>query len=217
MSAKAKLSCSEDLIAFGIALASILMAVVVWRATVVGSNASDANRLGLINTVKQEAATSENWRMVYQEASFAQIYAVYKAEADALSQSSDPLAATQLSKIQEIVLPGIADISPLATDKAYQKPDGTMDLQARFQDYQAKNPDLRDLKPLKSYQAANRLFIEQRWLSVVAILFVVTIFWFTLAQISGARMRWLLLAIAGASFTLSVFAFAGIEAFFLMS
>lgn len=217
MSAKATSSCLEHIIAIGIAVASIVMAIVVWRTTTIASSASDAARLGLINTVKQEAAKSENWRMVYQEASFAQIYKLYKAEADALSKSSNPLAPTQLAKIEEMLLPNMEEMSPLAGNQAYQKPDGTMNLEARFQDFQDESPDLRDLDPLKSFKAANRLYVEQRWLTVVVLLFVLTIFWFTLAQISGARLRVVMILAGGAFFVLSSAAFAGVEAFFLLT
>jgi hypothetical protein len=88
-------SRSDLVIALVIAIASVTSAFVAWRSSMVSSSGADANRLGLINTLKKEAAASENIRQLYQEATFSQNYAAYEAELKVLNNSDDPGAATQ--------------------------------------------------------------------------------------------------------------------------
>ena len=63
-------------IAIVIAIVSATTAFAAWRASMVSSAAGDAIRQGLIDAVKQQAATSEDWRKLYEEAGHAQTYAV---------------------------------------------------------------------------------------------------------------------------------------------
>lgn len=90
----------ETINAILIAVVSLTTAFAVWRTNVVGSNAADESRQGLIDTVKKQAIENENFRKMYEEAGFAYQFAVKQAEAQALEASGD--SAVQRGQPQTI-------------------------------------------------------------------------------------------------------------------
>lgn len=205
------------LIAFAIAIVSITTAVVTWRASAVSSSASDLNRIGLIDALKREAAAGENIRKLYQEADFAQRYAAYAAELRVLENSADPVAQAEARQLKQLLLPGLAQVSPLATNPAYLKPDGTFNLDKRLADLNAENPDLAQLDPEKSFRRAEQYSSEQRWLTLNIVILVLALFWLTLAQITGKRLRLVTFTVGGLIYLIALIWLAGTElVFFLM-
>ena len=63
-----------------IALVSLTTAFSVWRTNVVGSQAADESRAGLIDAVKNQSLDNENYRKLYEEAGFSYRFAVKEAE-----------------------------------------------------------------------------------------------------------------------------------------
>ena len=207
----------ELIAAFGIALASITLALVAWRSTLVSSAQGDANRQGLIDALKQEASASEDWRQVYQEAAFAQNYDAYAAGLQTLAASSDPAAQAKAAQLKQFLLPAIAQLSPLANSATYRNTDGTYNLDQRFKDVEAQNPDLAKLSPSTSFAQAKSLTSQQRWLTVNIILLVIVLFWLTLAQIGGRRLRVAALTLGGVLYLVCLAGFGVIElVFFVM-
>src|SRR5512137_1350749 len=203
------------LIASLIAVASVTFALTAWRISLVSSSAGDASRQGLIDAIKVQAFTSENWQQVYEEANAAENYSVYLAEVDALESSSDPALADQAANLRQYLLPNLLLLAgPLATDPIYQNPDGTYDLQKRFDRLQAETPDLRTLDPQVSFQLADRYSAEQRWLTVAAVLVAISLFWLALAEVGGKRWRVPVLIIGASVFALALVALAVIEVVF---
>ncbi|HEX6033327.1 MAG TPA: hypothetical protein VFY83_02790, partial [Anaerolineales bacterium] len=76
-------------IAVLIALVSLTTALAAWRTNIVGSSAAEANRKGLLDTLKSGAAQNEYWRQVYEEAGYATNFAIERAAADAMDASED--------------------------------------------------------------------------------------------------------------------------------
>src|SRR5512140_3186327 len=95
----------ETVIAFLIAIVSTTLALAAWRANLVSSSAGDAGRRGLIETLKKQTASNEDWRTTSQGAGYAENYAVYQAELQALEASNDPVAVSQAESLRQYLLP----------------------------------------------------------------------------------------------------------------
>ncbi len=108
---------SEIWIAIAIALVSLSTALAAWRMSDLGSQAGDAEREGLIQTVKSQSFTNEDWRLVYEQAANAQRYFASQAEAEALAASSDAGARDQAQALKDYLLPNLALVAgPLVAD-----------------------------------------------------------------------------------------------------
>ena len=197
-----------------IALVSLTTALSVWRTNVVGSNAADESRVGLIDAVKNQSLDNENYRKLYEEAGFSFQYALKEAEVQALEASKDAGAQSRGKNIRQYLLPNMQLIGqPLATDGKYRKDDGTFDLQQRFTDLQADGvyPD-----PASSFKRADSFFAEQRWLVIGSILLALSLLWLTLAEINE-RLRGIEFVIGLATYVFGVAWFLGVEfVFFLL-
>ena len=183
-------------IAIVIALVSVTTAFAAWRASVVSSAAGDAIRQGLIDAVKKQATENEAWRRTYEQASYAQTYAVTLAQVEAFEQSGDGIAQAQAKNLRQYLLPSLQLISePLSTDEKYLKADGTYDLDMRFADIEAEAPDLAALDPQASFKLSDQYGSEQRWLTVGVVLLAISLFWLALSELSAKRSRLILLTI----------------------
>jgi hypothetical protein len=204
----------EVLIVILIALVSLSTALAAWRTNSIGSKAGDANRQGLIDAVKKQTAANEDWRKVYEEAGYAQDYAVYLAGIHALEASGDASAAVQADVLRKNLLNGLQELStPLGTDAQYQNSDGTYDIQKRFTDLEAESPDLNNLDPEASFKMADQYYNQQRWLTMGTVLLAITLFWLVLAQIGG-RARVLTLLIGVSVYLLGLLWFLVVEVIF---
>jgi hypothetical protein len=207
----------ELIIAILIAVVSVTFALAAWRTSMVSSSAGDANRRGILDAVKKQAGTNENWRQTYELAAFAENYAAYLGEVKALEDSGEPVAAVQAANLRQYLLPNLQLLAePLATDASYEKSDGTYDLQKYFDDQQADSPETAGLKPEDSFQLAARYYAEQRWLTVASVLLAISLFWLAVAEIGGKRMRLTLLIIGGAVYLAGLGALAVIEVVFII-
>ena len=207
----------DTVIAFLIAIVSTTLALAAWRANLVSSSAGDASRRGIMETLKKQTASNENWRTTYQEAGYAENYAVYQAELQALEASNNPVAVSQAESLRQYLLPSLQlPAASLVSDPIYQNPDGTYDLGKRFDALEATATDLRDLNPNASFQLSNRYFAEQRWLTVAMVLLAVSLFWLALAEIGGGRQRLLTFLIGGSVYGLGLILLIGVELIFLI-
>jgi hypothetical protein len=172
-----------------IAVVSLSTALAVWWTGTVASNSADLNRQGMIDAIKVQAGTNESWRKAYEEAAYAARYAISAAEAQALSESDDAASRARGENLRTYLLPSLQLLAaPLASDPTYALPDGTYDIQRRFDDLQAGS-ELSGLDPAVSFDSADRLAAQQRWLVVGSVCLAISLFWLALAQISHARRR----------------------------
>src|SRR5690349_2763136 len=161
----------EVLIAIMIALASATTAFVTWRASTVSSKAGLAIRQGLIDTVKKQASANESWRRTYEQARYAQTYAVTLAQVEAYEASGNNAGEAEAQNIRQYLLPNLLVFSgELGADPKYLKGDGTYDLELRFADIQAESPELVKLDPQASFKLSDSYGSEQRWLTVDLVL-----------------------------------------------
>jgi hypothetical protein len=202
-------------IAIVIAIVSATTAFAAWRASMVSSAAGDAIRQGLIDAVKQQAATSEDWRKLYEEAGHAQTYAVTLAQVEAFENSEDKTAQAQASNMRQYLLPSLQLVAdPLTTDEKYLKSDGTYDLDLRFADLEADAPDLAALDPQASFKLSDQYSSEQRWLTVGVVLLAISLFWLALSQLSVKRSRLVTLAIGVGIYLFGLIWFGLVELIF---
>lgn len=177
-------------IAILIALISLTTALAAWRTNIVGSNAAEANRQGMIDALKKGAAESENWRKLYEEAGYAAAFAMESAAADAMQASEDESLKAAAKNVRQYLLPSLQLLSePLGTQEKYSKSDGTYDLEKRLADLKAEEPDLSALDPAASFALADRYASEQRWLTVGTVLLAISLLWLGLAEVLSGRGR----------------------------
>jgi hypothetical protein len=186
-----------------------------WRISLVSSSAGDANRQGTLDAIKKQAAANEDWRKTYEEANFAVSYATYEAQVQALEQSGDATAAEQAANLRTYLLPNLQLLaSPLASEEIYLNPDGTYNLQKRFSALMDETPELRDLDPQKSFTLAGQYFSEQRWLTAASVILAISLFWLALAEVSGKRLRLLVMIIGSGVYLLGLGGMVVIEVVF---
>jgi hypothetical protein len=197
-----------------IALVSLSTAFAVWRTNIIGSNAVDQGRLGLIDAVKKQSFTNENYRKAYQEAGFAYQFAVKQAEAEALA-AGDDADQDRAANLQEYLLPTLQLLaSPLASDEKYLKDDGTYDLKLRLQDL--VTDEERALDPQGLFERSDLLYAQQRWLAIGSILLAISLFCLTLAEISPGHVRTLGFIAGLGSYGLGIVWFITVEIVFLV-
>lgn len=180
----------EVVIAILIALVSLTTALAAWRTNIVGSNAAEANRQGLIDALKKDAFQNENWRKAYEEAGYAATFAIESAAADAMDASKDESQRAVSKNLRQFLLPSLQLLSdPLGTDEKYLKSDGTFDIEKRLANLEAENSDLTALDPVASFELADQYTAEQRWLTVGTVLLAISLFWLGFAEILSGRGR----------------------------
>jgi hypothetical protein len=92
------------------------------------------------------------------------------------------------------------------------KSDGTYDLEKRFSDDQAEQPDILALDPGASFALADRYASEQRWLTVGTVLLAISLLWLGLAEILSGRGRMMNLTLGLGVYMLGLLFFAIVEA-----
>lgn len=207
----------EMVIALGIAVVSITAAVVAGRAASVGSAAGDASRRGLIDSIRQQMAMSEDWRYVYQEAAFGQEHAAASAELGVLAASSDSSEQAQANEVSQNLLPSLAQLSPFVTEPRYRRSDNSFDLDLRFQELEAESPDLAALSPEASFRESDLRLGEQRWLTLGSVLLVVSLFWLTLAEISRERARVVAFLLGAVVYAFALASIGAVEAIYALA
>ena len=207
----------DIMIAFFIAIVSTTLALAAWRFNLTSSSAGDADRNGILDAIKKQSSANEDWRKTYEEANYAENYAAYLAEVQALEVSGDPTSADQAANLRQYLLPNLQLLAaPLASEPIYQNPDGTYNLSKRFDTLEAAAPELRDLNPQTSFQLSDRYHAEQRWLTIAMVLLAISLFWLALAEIGGKRLRLPTLLIGGGVYGLGLVLLAVVEVLFFI-
>jgi hypothetical protein len=202
----------DVLIAVLIALVSLTTALAAWRTNVVGSNAAEANRQGLIDALKKGAAKNEDWRKVYEEAGYAASFAVESAAADAMESSKDESLQAEAKNLRQYLLPSLKLLSePLGTQEKYLKSDGTFDIEKRLTDLEAEAPDLLALDPAASFRLSDRYSSEQRWLTIGTVLLAISLLWLGLAEMLSGRGRTINLALGVGVYLFGLLFFLTVE------
>jgi len=203
----------DVVIAILIALVSLTTALAAWRTNIVGSNAAEANRQGLIDALKLGASENESWRVVYEEAGYAATFAMESAAIEVMETGDDESLQAAARNLRQYLLPSLQVLSgSLGSEDKYLKSDGTFDLQQRFADHQAEYPDLLALNPNASFELADDYASEQRQLTIGTVLLAISLFWLGLAEMLTGRARSLNFTIGVGVYLLGLLYFIVVEA-----
>ena len=203
----------DVVIAILIALVSLTTALAAWRTNIVGSNAAEANRQGLIDALKLGASENESWRVVYEEAGYAATFAMESAAIEVMEAGDDESLQAAARNLRQYLLPSLQVLSgSLGAEDKYLKSDGTFDLQQRFADHQAEYPDLLALNPNASFELADDYASEQRQLTIGTVLLAISLFWLGLAEMLTGRARSLNFTIGVGVYLLGLLYFIVVEA-----
>jgi hypothetical protein len=216
----------ETLTALLIAVITVTTAAVVWRASMLGSEATGVERGGMIDTLKSQAAAAENLAYLYQqEADLATGHVLFEAQIAYVRRRAEQFAAMEGGSVVAAVLNSEAEAllladqgtvaqTPLVADDRYRRQDGGFDLEARFRDLEAEHPDLAALDPGRDFARADALNDKALYLELTVIAFAAAISGLTLAQITQRRIRWLFLVLGVVLALLALAGAAGLELFF---
>ena len=216
----------QIVVAVLIALVAISAAVVAWRASMVSSAASDAHMEGIINTVKWEAAATEDVRRLYQEADYATTYVSLIRQADLLSEQGtqwlqegkedEALEAQAQALVYQTLASNLAVFTPMTTDSEYRQEDGTFNFQSRLADLRAGHQDLVDLDPAASFKEADERLTESRVLTAMIVFLTGALLFYTLAQIIENRLKYVLVALGSMVFVGTLAGVLIAEVYFLL-
>lgn len=225
--AKGKGDRLEVPIAIAIALITVIGAIVAWRASMVEGNASESSHRGLIETIKGEAAAATDLRYLYQEADYTLQHIVAQAHIGALQSqaeamraqgSEDDAAAMEMQAVWEgETAKALEGLSPMTTTQAYQKADGTLDLDQRLREIRSENQDLVSLDPSTAFREADGAYLESQLLVGSIIGLTASVFLLSMAEVIQRRLRYLFIAMGVGVLALAILGILGIEAYFIIS
>ncbi len=213
-------------IAIAIALITVIGAIVAWRASMAEGNASESSHRGLIETIKREAAAATDLRYLYQEADYTLQYIVTQAHIGALQTQAediraqggeDDATAMEMQAVWEgETAKALEGFSPMTTNQAYQKADGSLDLDRRLQEIRSDNQDLASLSPSTAFREADRAYLESELLVGSIIGLTASVFFLSMAEVIQRRFRYLFIAMGAGVFALAMLGILGIEAYFVI-
>jgi len=206
----------QTIVAILIAIVSVVSAGVAWRASMAGSSGSSVDREGLDTTMRYEAAYALTVSALHQEARYAAQYTRYQARVDALESQDGPAARSEAEGVREIV-EVLALFTPLATDSDYHTSDGRLDLDRRLDDLRAADADLRDLDPQQEFDTADQFYTETLALVSIVVLFALSLFFLTLAEITRHKLRLGLAAVGVVIFIVGLGGVLVTELYFVLS
>jgi len=207
----------EMIAAILIAIVSLTTALGAWRINAVGSNADDTNHTGLIEAVKKQSSANEDWRKVFEEASYGRDYSIYLAGVEVMESSGDSNQSAQAVNLRKYLLPNLQLLSaPLGTESKYLNPDGSFDLDKRLADLEADAPDLAKLNPQATFDLARIYFSQKRWESIGLLLLAFSLVWLTLAEIGRSRLKVFTILIGLGVYFLGCFWMVAVEVLFYL-
>ncbi|OGN84467.1 MAG: hypothetical protein A2X27_10560 [Chloroflexi bacterium GWD2_49_16] len=208
----------EVIVAILIALVSLTTALVVWRINVVGSNSDDIVHTGLIDAIKKQTYANEDWRKLYEEATYARDYSIYLAGVRAMENSENTAQSAQAANLRQYLLPSLQLLSsPLGTESKYLKADGSYDLDKRYADLEGDTTEFSTLDPQGKFDLAKSYFSQKRWESIGLILLAVSLLWLTLSEITSKWMTSVTLLLGLGIYMAGLIWFIAVEGLFFLS
>jgi hypothetical protein len=173
---------------------------------------------GLIDAIKKQTYANENWRLLYEEATYARDYSIYLAGVEAMENSGDATTSAQAANLRQYLLPSLQLLSsPLGTESKYLKITGSYDLEKRYADLEADIPELSTLDPQGKFDLAKSYFSQKRWESIGLVLLAISLLWLTLSEISSRWMTSVSLLLGLGVFLAGLVWFGVVEVLFFIS
>lgn len=183
-----------------LAAAAVVASLLLGRASLVGSAASDEWQRALREELKRAAALVEDVRFVYSaEAPFAFAGAgaavLAEEERAAASSAAGDVGSGLLTEArgEELLLDAMRPASEILSDEKYHHPDGGFDLIARLADNRARFPDLVAVNPDEAQALGDRLSRKATFLVGAAVAAAVSFLLAALAQVVIRRRTPLLI------------------------
>lgn len=209
----------EVVITVALAVATLVVALVLWRAAIVSSAAHDADRAAIINAVRIRSADLEDLTTLYREAHYALRYRQKEVRIQGMVQAAQDwraagldtpatIAETEASWLSTTIA-AMRGMFPIVGNPDYRRPDGSLDLEKRLQEIRAADTDRPAMDPQPPLHKAEEAYIRVRRLILGTIPLGLVIFGYTLAQIFSGRARYILFGLSAALF-LAVLAYLGL-------
>lgn len=202
----------EIVVAVLLALVALTAALAAWRTTTVGSNAAEATRQGLIDTVKLQDYIATDESLAYQEAGWAVRALTTQAESAAM-QASDVPALRQLGRnVEQYSVPNLSGpAGAFLTDDLFT-PEGPPDVAARMAQLRESEPLYGELgDPQEWFAQATTYSDEKQWLTVVSVVLAIALFWLGLAEIGRGRWRLVNMLVGVAIWAIGIGALVTVE------
>lgn len=203
------------------AIISVTTALLLWRASLVGSAAGGLDQHGIIDTIRAGSADLQDIGALYQEARLATTYYARQAGIQVLNEAAEALplegqedlATAVQSEAQWLsaVVEGFGSVTPLCQDPSYLQADGSLDLDRRLAEIRAENPDLRDLEPEDSFRQADLAYKHVGLLYLAAIPLGIALVSCTVAQLIERKLRYAFLGLSVVIFGLTLAHLALVE------
>lgn len=184
-----------------IAIVTVASALVTWRASVATQQAGDADFSGLVATVNAGEARTLNTITVMEHYEAFLSYTRYNEIGNHLNEAlkSETDNADELEQ-QKSDSWGIAyGLQSTFFDSGYLLPDGTYDIQRELDEAWAEAQGKRDTRSDLHEAEADALRFKANLLVGILIIFGLSFWFFTLAQIMEHKLKYLL-ALAGGFF-----------------
>jgi hypothetical protein len=177
----------DTIIAVSVVIISIALALLVYRASLAASQGSGDDRMGMINLLKQQAALNENVRKLYEEMSYVREFELLDVRIKNREGNSQAVSQAE-AKFLKLILPNLANLTPLSAEARYKNPDGSYKIEQRLNDLNEAFPETQ-LEPKISFTKADLAYLEQRWLMVAAVVMGLALFWTSLSEILSGKLK----------------------------
>ncbi|MGC9023875.1 MAG: hypothetical protein ACP5NB_03430 [Chloroflexia bacterium] len=196
----------EAVTTVALAVVTLVVAAVLWRAAILSSAAHDADRAAIINTVRIRSTDLEDLTTLYREAHYALRYRQEEVRIQEMVQAAQgwraagpdtlaTVAETEASWLSEAIA-AMCGMFPIVGNPDYRRPDGSLDLQRRLQEIRAAGAERSAMDPRPAFDQAERTYTQVRLLILGTIPLGIVIFACTLAQIFPGRVRYILFGLA---------------------
>jgi hypothetical protein len=185
------------LIAFLIAVVSVVGAVVAWRASVAADGAGDADTAGIRATLNVIETDTLNTINAYSNYGSYTEYQQYRWLGDALAEDLQDADDEELAIWGVELLTAIdrAESMQGSFESRYVDPDGTYALQRQLDEAQADAARERDLNPNPHFAEADALRVKTSDLLIALMILSLSLIFFTLVETVGARGKLALVAL----------------------
>jgi hypothetical protein len=198
-------------VAILVATATVLGALVAWRASVAADAAGDADGAGLRAVLSAEQSRASGAVTAYEDYSAFSAYARHRALAEAIGDDLAQADAAEAEQLQrELNVAGdLATAAQTLFPSRFLNRDGSYAVERQIGELRADDARAADLNPEPHFAEADALRAKTSSLLAAATVIALALVFFTLVEPAGRRLRYPMLALG----TLCVVAGSGFAAF----
>ncbi|MCS6870291.1 MAG: hypothetical protein RML95_04955 [Anaerolineae bacterium] len=189
----------EVLVAVLIALSSLIIAFISWRAFAAGNASGDADFAGMSAMLAAEETRATNAILAYESYG---AYLTYRQHRELAMSLQDALKDLPELSLEAAALRAQLDLAKVTSaiqqqrfSRRFVQRDGSYDIDKQLSTLYADRAQQRNLNAAPSFAEADRLRLKVSWLQGTVIPLTVSLIFFTLAEALSRRLRWLMLSI----------------------